>query len=115
MIRRPPRSTLFPYTTLFRSAHTGAGRRILQRVADQVLQHPVERVGVGVHAGQRALDVQLEAVRGARAPEELDSGRDERRGIEHRAADRRREPALEPGEVEEVAHDAAEALDLAAQ
>src|SRR5256885_4299586 len=28
MIRRPPRSTLFPYTTLFRSAaaHAGAGR-----------------------------------------------------------------------------------------
>src|SRR5690349_23553224 len=25
MIRRPPRSTLFPYTTLFRSAHIGAG------------------------------------------------------------------------------------------
>src|SRR3712207_9052239 len=24
MIRRPPRSTLFPYTTLFRSAHRGA-------------------------------------------------------------------------------------------
>src|SRR2546425_2253248 len=23
MIRRPPRSTLFPYTTLFRSQHTG--------------------------------------------------------------------------------------------
>src|SRR6266516_5653784 len=29
MIRRPPRSTLFPYTTLFRSrpGHPGAGRR----------------------------------------------------------------------------------------
>src|SRR3712207_7928602 len=28
MIRRPPRSTLFPYTTLFRSANrVGAGRR----------------------------------------------------------------------------------------
>src|SRR2546430_5624483 len=26
MIRRPPRSTLFPYTTLFRSAHQVAGR-----------------------------------------------------------------------------------------
>src|SRR2546425_7161626 len=25
MIRRPPRSTLFPYTTLFRSADHGAG------------------------------------------------------------------------------------------
>src|SRR2546430_12819855 len=26
MIRRPPRSTLFPYTTLFRSAHRLGGR-----------------------------------------------------------------------------------------
>src|SRR5216684_7199070 len=26
MIRRPPRSTLFPYTTLFRSAHAGSAR-----------------------------------------------------------------------------------------
>src|SRR5256885_7339115 len=28
MIRRPPRSTLFPYTTLFRSDELGAGRGI---------------------------------------------------------------------------------------
>src|SRR3989442_7351490 len=27
MIRRPPRSTLFPYTTLFRSVHTIPGLR----------------------------------------------------------------------------------------
>src|SRR5438874_5986608 len=27
MIRRPPRSTLFPYTTLFRSPQAGADRR----------------------------------------------------------------------------------------
>src|SRR3712207_8700617 len=27
MIRRPPRSTLFPYTTLFRSRHAGIGAR----------------------------------------------------------------------------------------
>src|SRR2546426_3640640 len=26
MIRRPPRSTLFPYTTLFRSDHIGTGQ-----------------------------------------------------------------------------------------
>src|SRR2546422_4308690 len=33
MIRRPPRSTLFPYTTLFRSAHAGRVRlgRLLLR------------------------------------------------------------------------------------
>src|SRR2546430_8575833 len=28
MIRRPPRSTLFPYTTLFRSSWQGAGERV---------------------------------------------------------------------------------------
>src|SRR5256885_8042257 len=30
MIRRPPRSTLFPYTTLFRSDHPGQDERLLQ-------------------------------------------------------------------------------------
>src|SRR2546422_10672849 len=31
MIRRPPRSTLFPYTTLFRSRETGNGRGGVRR------------------------------------------------------------------------------------
>src|SRR5688572_32366674 len=31
MIRRPPRSTLFPYTTLFRSRPRGAARGALRR------------------------------------------------------------------------------------
>src|SRR2546430_6137921 len=30
MIRRPPRSTLFPYTTLFRSAMAKAGKGLLE-------------------------------------------------------------------------------------
>src|SRR2546426_8405584 len=38
MIRRPPRSTLFPYTTLFRSAHgqrvRTAPRALLGRIPD---------------------------------------------------------------------------------
>src|SRR5438874_10614107 len=33
MIRRPPRSTLFPYTTLFRSREGPAQRRFLVRFA----------------------------------------------------------------------------------
>src|SRR5260221_9212475 len=33
MIRRPPRSTLFPYTTLFRSVHTNLGRAPLSEAA----------------------------------------------------------------------------------
>src|SRR3712207_8442140 len=35
MIRRPPRSTLFPYTTLFRSHARGAGGGRLLRRADR--------------------------------------------------------------------------------
>src|SRR3712207_8451155 len=35
MIRRPPRSTLFPYTTLFRSLVNDAGKA-LQRIIGQV-------------------------------------------------------------------------------
>src|SRR5258706_1427874 len=34
MIRRPPRSTLFPYTTLFRSDRDGARRRQVLTPAD---------------------------------------------------------------------------------
>src|SRR3712207_8844913 len=44
MIRRPPRSTLFPYTTLFRSRRnpTRQGQRALLR---QGRQHPDDRLG----------------------------------------------------------------------
>src|SRR5256885_12219898 len=37
MIRRPPRSTLFPYTTLFRSRGAGAGGNRVLRVNPSVL------------------------------------------------------------------------------
>src|ERR1041385_7661833 len=35
MIRRPPRSTLFPYTTLFRSNHVAASVLRVYRIADE--------------------------------------------------------------------------------
>src|SRR2546429_1598680 len=35
MIRRPPRSTLFPYTTLFRSVQHRPARRIHQHTRDR--------------------------------------------------------------------------------
>src|SRR5256885_2941324 len=44
MIRRPPRSTLFPYTTLFRSPHRGA-RRAGQGQRDRPLPAPVPERG----------------------------------------------------------------------
>src|SRR2546430_10269602 len=49
MIRRPPRSTLFPYTTLFRSLAQP------QQVLDQGLQPgAVDTSGVAIHQQRRA-------------------------------------------------------------
>src|SRR5438874_7060784 len=42
MIRRPPRSTLFPYTTLFRSHHQDAGHLRWRRLHSRA---PHSRVG----------------------------------------------------------------------
>src|SRR5258705_5311199 len=44
MIRRPPRSTLFPYTTLFRSQPDGRERLVVQRLEGPgVHPAPVQR------------------------------------------------------------------------
>src|SRR2546425_4826019 len=60
MIRRPPRSTLFPYTTLFRSvvdrpAPVGLHVDAVARVGDQVVElaHAGQQADVG-HADQRS-------------------------------------------------------------
>src|SRR3712207_8612396 len=73
MIRRPPRSTLFPYTTLFRSGHEVADRQArVGRQAGQceVAAHAVaddaDLVGAGLaqygadRAREGALDVRSE-------------------------------------------------------
>src|SRR3712207_8553232 len=56
MIRRPPRSTLFPYTTLFRSEADGevddlVGRRLVDGAV-----HVVARVDAGDEARRRQVD-----------------------------------------------------------
>src|SRR5689334_23917302 len=48
MIRRPPRSTLFPYTTLFRSVVCERGLDHEVRHAHVVQALPQRRVGAGV-------------------------------------------------------------------
>src|SRR3712207_8703320 len=40
MIRRPPRSTLFPYTTLFRSVTARTGPQNIEIFASRKIQHP---------------------------------------------------------------------------
>src|SRR3989454_6855462 len=79
MIRRPPRSTLFPYTTLFRSLLRSEELRVLrdQRVlrfrqdADEILA----RQGVELDADRKASLELRDEVRGLRDVE--GAGRDE--------------------------------------
>src|SRR5204863_3202776 len=54
MIRRPPRSTLFPYTTLFRSAVGGE----LDRVGEQVLEDLLEPGGVAPRSEEHTSELQ---------------------------------------------------------
>src|SRR5436190_9683301 len=58
MIRRPPRSTLFPYTTLFRSdlEDGGGGRRA--RHGRVVREQPCD-VGVALDIGERERDADV--------------------------------------------------------
>src|SRR2546425_9340958 len=55
MIRRPPRSTLFPYTTLYRSIHGGGGLRVpvaprfaaIRRDHGALIGHRQDQVRIG--------------------------------------------------------------------
>src|SRR2546426_3461442 len=48
MIRRPPRSTLFPYTTLFRS---GLAHGRIVHVTDQLGRHQIAMANLGEREG----------------------------------------------------------------
>src|SRR2546422_9277600 len=69
MIRRPPRSTLFPYTTLFRSRHVPGGRiacrndrgRVVEEVALDVLEQSAAAPGPAVVRVEQPLEVRQQA------------------------------------------------------
>src|SRR2546425_10046145 len=85
MIRRPPRSTLFPYTTLFRSVgHRGPGHPGVSTGVALALAIPVdERRGLRGAAGQRRHIGPVPRLVGGpdteREHEELDQGTRRRR------------------------------------
>src|SRR5260370_22441724 len=81
MIRRPPRSTLFPYTTLFRSkiervcpfvydADTLISRECVPDCAK--CARKVHRVGGGIEPCRHAFDVVLLAISNGFGPRRLD-------------------------------------------
>src|SRR5438552_8880967 len=57
MIRRPPRSTLFPYTTLFRSPLTTARMRKVQAHDGETFGSLLRRLGASDAAVDRFWDV----------------------------------------------------------
>src|SRR5688572_32340798 len=54
MIRRPPRSTLFPYTTLFRSRQPAARQRLAQDVERDLARAADDRGADRQHHQRRA-------------------------------------------------------------
>src|SRR3712207_7351735 len=75
MIRRPPRSTLFPYTTLFRSAErfflkaTDLGSYMLHGKGGELLTSDGDSVAAGTQPGPEADWVVTEADGGFRSEE----------------------------------------------
>src|SRR3712207_1765991 len=56
MIRRPPRSTLFPYTTLFRS-ECFAWMQARSIISVNPLREPVAAISCGIYQGTPVLDL----------------------------------------------------------
>src|SRR5258708_17339196 len=83
MIRRPPRSTLFPYTTLFRSADDARIVAVLLEIARDAAPHAVEDRGRPgeVDAGEVGAREGGIADLGTRAVDEVDHAG--RRSEEH--------------------------------
>src|SRR2546430_5948725 len=54
MIRRPPRSTLFPYTTLFRSPHVmrGVARTVIGAIGDELTHQSLETLRSEEHTSE---------------------------------------------------------------
>src|SRR2546427_2308120 len=69
MIRRPPRSTLFPYTTLFRSAAIAAIRDYPWPGNVRELKHMLERAVLGWTGGDEIVNVSLGSPASGRSEE----------------------------------------------
>src|SRR5258706_15415019 len=107
MIRRPPRSTLFPYTTLFRSDREIAGRARL------VLDHDLRSEAGGETFGGHAREVVGDAAGGgarhqANRPRRIPRGLREGGAEKERAGKERREPG---GADRILFHGAAQGID----
>src|SRR2546425_12249922 len=91
MIRRPPRSTLFPYTTLFRSA--GAGRHVALDVGEAAPLYRVDEPLCG-----DAVDRLDLVARRAADPDDLGGDRDRDATRDRLAPDLRRPQPGQAGE-----------------
>src|SRR5256885_5364881 len=72
MIRRPPRSTLFPYTTLFRSLRLGVPREFFWEPIHPGIAAAARRAIAGLErAGARVEEVSLPGMEQAAAAQSL--------------------------------------------
>src|SRR5256885_6166290 len=104
MIRRPPRSTLFPYTTLFRSQEEFARRQFVEekvRAGEQAIQSKsyVDAIAILEQARLRVPDPKLEALL-AKAKEKA----------QEQAGEKRREQYVKSAKTSLARGDAASAV-----
>src|SRR3712207_8777983 len=69
MIRRPPRSTLFPYTTLFRSAAEPGRDQLVEVVHGRQVERAVADAAVVDRLHEVGVDLAVELVADARSEE----------------------------------------------
>src|SRR2546422_11612615 len=69
MIRRPPRSTLFPYTTLFRSVGAGDEMKVIAREASAVAVSEITRLYVAKRFGEAEIRAVQRTLRVPELPE----------------------------------------------
>src|SRR3712207_8629948 len=68
MIRRPPRSTLFPYTTLFRSGVAGAKSRETHATSESAGHHHRDRLSWRIRYRFRRVGTLLRVLPAGRQP-----------------------------------------------
>src|ERR1017187_6508710 len=68
MIRRPPRSTLFPYTTLFRSQHAHEIRREGARALEEGVRPEADRKSTRLNSSHRGISYAVFCLKKKRPP-----------------------------------------------
>src|SRR5260221_1900749 len=76
MIRRPPRSTLFPYTTLFRSLFDTCVRSLVERCSTEWADWPLDRKSTRLNSSHTVISYAVFCLKKKKKKKEMERARD---------------------------------------